>query len=146
MDDKLTLRQGLEQFHANYQDQLSHEKRGLSSAAQAFFRSHDIAHVLFGCDISLYGEGTVKIWTIFGTSLGFWQHLKEYQVVNAFELAKNFGFRQLLTNLLKLLFSIPVIILRAKRMNRRWPWANFDAYLDTPIAEIREEFNIRILT
>lgn len=67
----ITLRQGLEMFHKENKDYLSHDKEGISSKAKAFFMSHDIAHVLFGCDISLFGEGSVKIWTIFGTTLRF---------------------------------------------------------------------------
>jgi hypothetical protein len=48
--------------------------------------------VLFGCDISLFGEGSVKIWTIFGTTLGFWNHITAYKKANAYELSKNFSF------------------------------------------------------
>ncbi|MBN4059560.1 hypothetical protein JYT35_00405 [Acidimicrobium ferrooxidans] len=36
----------------------------LSVDAQEFFRNHDIAHVVFGCDASIVGEAKVKIWSI----------------------------------------------------------------------------------
>lgn len=145
MEDSITLRQGLEIFHKEYKDHLSHHEKGISSEAQVFFRSHDIAHVLFGCDISLYGEGAVKIWTIFGTSLGFWKHITAYQTANAFELSKNFTLVHILKNIFKFLFSIPIIIIRAKRMHKTWDWARFEPYLNRPISEIRKEFNIKIL-
>lgn len=145
MEDSITLRKGLEIFHEAYKDHLSHYKKELSNEAQAFFRSHDIAHVLFGCDISLYGEGAVKIWTIFGTSLGFWQHITAYRAANAFELSKSFTLVHIVTNIFRLLFSIPVIIIRTKRMHKKWDWAKFEPYLDTPIVEIRKEFNIKVL-
>ena len=145
MEDTITLRQGLEKFHTEYKNHLSHEKKGISSEAQAFFRSHDIAHVLFGCDISLYGEGTVKIWTIFGTTLGFWKHLSGYQDANALDLSKNFTVPHVLSNIFKFLSSIPIVIIRAKRMHKPWPWTDFESYLDTPISEIRKEFNIKVL-
>ena len=32
-------------------------------------RCHDAAHVIFGCDTTLPGEATVKIWTTFGTTM-----------------------------------------------------------------------------
>ena len=48
----ITLRQGLEQFHKKNEEYLSHNKNGISSEAKTFFQSHDIAHVLFGCDIT----------------------------------------------------------------------------------------------
>ena len=146
MGNNLTLRQGLANFHCEYKSHLSHNKIGTSKEAQSFFRSHDIAHVLFGCDISLYGEGSVKIWTIFGTTLGFWKHITGYQDANAFDLSKNFTVVHVAKNIFKFLVSIPTIILRAKRMFKPWNWAEFERYLDMPISEIREEFNIQVLT
>lgn len=140
-----TLREELEIFHRENKAYLSHHKKGISEEAKAFFRSHDIAHVLFGCDISLYGEGAVKIWTIFGTTLGFWNHIRGYNEANAFELAKHFGPFHILKNIFTLLFAIPTIIYRAKNMNKPWPWAAYETYLDQPIDQIRNEFNIQIL-
>lgn len=144
-DTNMTLRQGLEKFHRENEEYLSHEKEGVSPEAKAFFKSHDAAHVLFGCDISLFGEGAVKIWTIFGTTLGFWKHFKGYQDANAYELSKEFNFIHVLKHIFKFLFSIPILIFRAKRMNKPWPWTGFDSYLDMPIADIRKEFNIQVL-
>lgn len=145
MEGNITLRQGLEKFRNEYKERLRHEKRDASMEAKAFFESHDIAHVLFGCDITLYGEGSVKIWTIFGTTLGFWNHLKGYQDANAFALAKDFSILHILKNIFKFLIAIPIIIIRAKQMSKPWNWVGFEQYLDTPISEIREEFNIKIL-
>jgi len=145
MESSITLRQGLDNFRNEYQDYLSHTQKEISEEARAFFTSHDVAHVLFACDISLYGEGSVKIWTIFGTTLGFWKHLTGYQEANAFELATHFTFMHVVKNIFKFLSSIPRLIISARRMYKPWPWADFDAYLDTPIVEIREEFNIKVL-
>ena len=144
-NQNITLREGLELFRKENEPYLSHNKTETSDEAKAFFHSHDIAHVLFGCDISLFGEGAVKIWTIFGTNLGFWNHLRGYQDANALELSKSFGFIHILKNILVLIASIPVIIVRATKMNKPWPWSEFDSYMDTPIEEIRREFNIKVL-
>ena len=145
MEERITLRQGLEKFHNDHKELLSQNKMGISNEARAFFKSHDIAHVLFSCDISLYGEGSVKIWTIFGTTLGFWKHIKGYRDAGAFELSKHFTPAHAVKNIFKFLSSIPLLIIRAKGMHKLWPWAEFEAYLDTPISEIRREFNIKIL-
>ena len=145
MENGMTLRQGLEKFHKEYEEHLHHNKKGISIEAKNFFKSHDVAHVLFGCDISLYGEGSVKIWTIFGTTLGFWKHINGYQEANALELAKKFSFLHVMMNIFKFLFSIPLLIIRAKQMHKPWPWKEFDPYLDTPISAIRKEFNIKVL-
>jgi len=145
MESYITLRQGLEKFRNEYKDHLSHNKDDSSNEAKAFFESHDIAHVLFGCDITLYGEGAVKIWTIFGTTLGFWKHIRGYQDANAFELSKNFTLVHIVKNIFRFLFSIPIIIIRAKQMHKKWDWTEFEPYLDTSISEIRKEFNIKVL-
>lgn len=140
----MTLRQGLSNFRANYKEHLTHDKTDLSKEVKAFFESHDIVHVLFDCDISLYGEGCVKIWTIFGTTLGFRGHLTGYKAANAFKLSQNFTFVHFMKNIFKFLVSIPNIIISAKRMTKPWDWAGFENYLDIPLADIRKEFNIRL--
>lgn len=145
MDTGITLRQGLDRFRSQYKDHLSHSKNDISEEAKAFFESHDIAHVLFGCDISLYGEGSVKIWTIFGTTLGFWSHIRGYQDANAFQLSKDFTLLHIVNHIFKFLFSIPKIITRARQMSKPWNWTGFDQYLDRPIIDIRKEFNIKVL-
>ncbi len=143
-ENKTTLRQGLEKFYVEYMDYHSHTTAGISNEVKAFFKSHDIAHVLFGCDISLLGEGSVKIWTIFGTTLGFWNHLRLYRKANAFRLSKSFTFSHVVKNIFKFLLSIPILIIRAKKMHKPWPWSGFEPYMDMPIAEIRKEFNIKV--
>lgn len=145
MESNITLRQGLKNFRNEYKDHLSHDKDDSSKEAKVFFESHDVAYVLFGCDISLYGESVVKIWTIFGTTLGFWNHIRGYQDANAFALSKNFTLLHIVKNIFNFLVAIPKIIIRAKQMSKPWNWVGFEHYLDTPISKIREEFNIKIL-
>lgn len=150
---QVTLRMGLEQFYRDHDGELGHTELGPAGLSltetestdevSAFFRSHDIAHVLFGCDISLLGEGSVKIWTIFGTTLGLWDHVRLYKKADALGLSQNFTLSHVATHLPRLLLSIPRLILRARRMSRPWPWSDFEPYLDVPISEIRREFNIR---
>lgn len=142
----ITLREGLQKFYQEYDSHLSHKKEGLPDDVKSFFLSHDITHVLFGCDISLYGEGSVKIWTIFGTTLGFLNHIRAYKKANAYELARNFTFIHAIANIFKLFIAIPSLIIRAKQMYKPWPWTGFEDYLDVPISKIRTEFNIRVLS
>ncbi|MEM7161193.1 MAG: hypothetical protein AAF487_02020, partial [Bacteroidota bacterium] len=98
----MTLGEALEEFYRDNEVHLSHNSADLSDEVRSFFKSHDIAHVIFGCNISLFGEGAVKIWTIFGTSLGFWNHLSDYKKASAFRLAEQFIWYQELGNALKL--------------------------------------------
>jgi ubiquinone biosynthesis protein Coq4 len=143
MDTTITLQQGLEQFQAKNQKYFS--KRNTSAKVEEFLRNHDVAHVVFGCDTSLYGEGVVKIWTTFGTTLSFWKVPGGYYEVNAFHLFRRYSFRHIMNNILRFLCSIPKTIFRAKRMSKPWPFSNYQSYLDKSISEIRTEFNIQIL-
>jgi len=140
MGKKLTLQEGLDAFNKKNAKYFS--DRDTSEEAKEFFRCHDIAHVVFGCDTSIYGEGVVKIWTVFGTSLGFWKHITGYQEADAFALFGMYSWGHVAKNLLGLFISIPSIIIRAKRMSKLWHWSDFERYMDTPIDKIREEFNI----
>lgn len=144
-DDRATLRQAVQAFRERNAEHLSHTEEWVSSEARVFFEAHDVAHVLFDCDISLFGEGAVKIWTLFGTDLGFWGHITGYREASAFELSRHFGVSHAISNTIKLLPSIPLIIVRAKRMRKLWPWMGFERHLDTPILDIREEYQIDVL-
>ena len=80
MDDATTLQQGLEVFHKKNKKYFP--ARPQLAEGRAFLESHDVAHVVFGCDTSIYGEGVVKIWTTFGTTLDFWKVVGGYNEVN----------------------------------------------------------------
>lgn len=143
MENNITLKQGLESFrrkNAKYFTILN-----LSEEGKLFLDGHDVAHVVFGCDVTMYGEGIVKIWTTFGTNLGFWEVTKGYNNARAFSLARKFSIGHVFKNIFNLLAHIPLVIIRSKQMNKRWPFNEYQPYLDTPISEIRKEFNIRVL-
>lgn len=143
MTDQITLQQGLDVFQEKNKKYFS--TRPMSDEAKAFLSSHDIAHVVFGCDTTLYGEGVVKVWTTFGTSLGFWKVIHGYNEVNAFQLFRAYSFRHILGNILRFLRVIPTVILRSRQMKKSWTWSDYQPYLDKPIADIRREFNIRVV-
>lgn len=140
MKSEITLREGFERFNKKNAKYFS--DRDTSEEATEFFRGHDIAHVVFGCDTSFFGEGVVKIWTVFGTSLGFWKHISGYQEADAFSLFRMYSPGHIAKNLLRLLVTIPTVIIRAKRMSKPWNWSDFESYMDVPLGKIREEFNI----
>ena len=82
MTKKITLQQGLDIFQEKNMKYFS--ERPMSYKAKTFLASHDIAHVVFGCDTTIYGEGVVKVWTTFGTTLGFWKVVGGYNDANAY--------------------------------------------------------------
>ena len=140
MERDLTLKEALGKFHRKNSSIISDTE--ILNDAEIFYNCHDIAHVVFGCDTSLRGEGIVKLWTIFGTTLGFVNHVKEYADANAFEMFRKYSLRHVLANVLKIVVIAPVVITRAHKMKKKWSWASNDKYLDISINEIRKEFNI----
>lgn len=143
MKDNITLKEGLNIFYKKNRKYFSEKK--MSQKGETFIRCHDIAHVVFNCDTSIYGEGVVKIWTTFGTTMSFWEVTKGYRDVSAFELSRKYSFGHVVKNIFRLLVVIPKVIFRAKRMNKPWPFSNYDNYLNTPIAAIRKEYIIQVL-
>ena len=143
MTKKITLQEGLNKFQEKHEQYFS--DRPMSEEAKSFLLSHDIAHVVFGCNTSIYGEGVVKIWTTFGSDLGFWKVTKGYKAVNAYSLAKEYSFGHVVKNIGQFLLTIPKTILRSRQMSKPWTGSNYQPYLNKPISEIRKEFNIKII-
>ncbi len=140
MEKDTTLREAFGKFHRKNSQVISDTE--VLNDTEKFFNCHDIAHVVFGCDTTLRGEGIVKLWTIFGTTLGFADHIKEYDEASAFELFKKYSLKHILVNIAKLIIVAPVVIIRAYKMKKKWPWSSYDKYLDISIYQIRKEFNI----
>ncbi|MEM9302304.1 MAG: Coq4 family protein [Pseudomonadota bacterium] len=139
-----TLREGLSAYYQANAAVFS--DREAAPEVAEFFRCHDAAHVVFGCDTSLYGEGILKIFTIFGTTLGFWKHLSAYSEASAFSLFRQYRITHLARHILRLLAYAPRAVLNARRMSQPWPWSDYGRYLDRSIEEIRREFNIQVVS
>lgn len=114
----------------------------LPEDARQLFHNHDIAHVVFGCDTSLVQEGMVDLWTIFGSTVGLRAYLSYMKTDEAKQVLRDVGLGRALWATLKALPRLAGVIVRARRMTRKWPWTDHDAYLDRPLVEIREEFGI----
>lgn len=142
-DSESTLRQGVERLCM--QNAAFFSERDTSPEAQEFFRCHDTAHVVFGCDTSLFGEGALKLFTIFGTTLGFWKHVFAYREVDAFTLFRQYGGRHIAKNGFLLILNVPRIVIRARQMRKPWPWSDHEEYLDKSIIDIRNEYRIRVV-
>ena len=137
-----TLEEGLAEYYASHAD-LTPE-RGMSPAAQEFFRCHDAAHVVFGCTTTLVDEGIVKIWSFFGTTEGF-KLLRGYRLAESQEIYERLAWDQIANATLRLMGAVPVVIWRSLRMRKRWPWYEIDSYRATPLAVIRREFGIELV-
>ena len=121
------------------------EARNPLGAAAEFFRCHDTAHVVFGCSTSLAGEALADAWTLFGTTVTVRQFLGFLKIEEHQDIMAKVGWWRALITFLR---SVPLFLqvaLRGLRMTSKWPWSDFDSYRDDSLAEIRRQFNIRVV-
>jgi hypothetical protein len=141
-DTLLTFEQGLAEYYASRGGLV--QGRGISPAAREFFRCHDAAHVVFGCDTTLVEEAMVKMWSFFGTTAGL-ALVRGYRLAESQEIYERIGWRETIATALRSAGVLPRVIWRAARMRKRWPWSEFAPYRPAPLAEIRREFGIVIV-
>jgi hypothetical protein len=141
-DSSVTLAEGLSEYYASREGLVS--GRGVSPAAAEFFRCHDAAHVVFACDTTLLNEMVVKIWSFFGTTGGFGL-LRDYRLPESQEIYETLVWSDIARVSLRAVVLVPLVIVRARRMRKRWPWSEFGGYLSVPLAEIRREFGIELV-
>ncbi len=137
-----TLREGLSEYYASQAGLVT--GRGGSDSAREFFRCHDAAHVVFGCSTTLTNEAVVKIWSFFGTTAGL-SLLRDYRSSESKEIYEQIEWSDIPKTALRSVVSVPRVAIRCGRMHKRWPWHDFDAYLDVALVDIRDEFGIAIV-
>lgn len=107
---------------------------------------HDAIHVLFGCPTNLFGEIIAHVWTAFGTTM----KVRDMHRVNRHDdhrkVLAGIGHRRLLRTWLCSLPRIAATLIRAMRMQCRWPAEDYRAYLDQRLCDLRENFAIRLPT
>lgn len=138
----LTLEEGLREYYASRKGLVG--GRVVSPAAREFFRCHDAAHVVFGCSTTLLNEAIVKLWSLFGTTAGL-SLLRAYRLPESNEVYEQLERREIVHTAMRSLTIVPRVLWRCARMRKRWPWAEFEKYLDVPLVEIRREFGIQPL-
>jgi hypothetical protein len=67
-DSDLTLREGLAEYYEGHPGLFRPSQ--LTKDSARFFRSHDVAHVVFGLDTTLTDEALADAWTLLGTDVG----------------------------------------------------------------------------
>lgn len=142
LEAKLTLAQGIAEYHRRNPNLIRGDR--LSAEAREFFRCHDAAHVIFGCDTTLSGEAAVKLASLFGTTAGF-AVLKGYRLHESVNIYRQLRLRDILRTMAASLVIVPTALMRCARQNKRWPWSDFSVHLDRPLCELRSEYGIRVV-
>lgn len=140
-DTSQTLAEGVAEYYQR--NPTLAKERDLSPEAQAFFRCHDTAHVVFGCNTSLPHEAVVKLSSIFGTTGGF-SVLKGYRLHESISIYKQLALRDIVSTFLQSIIIVPRTVYRCLHQHKRWPWEQFAEYQDVPLGKLRAEFGIRV--
>jgi len=138
-----TLRVALNEYYNANKSLL--QPTELKSDVAALFRQHDAGHVVFGCDTSLRGETLIDTWTIFATTAGFRGYMQYFKHAEVNQIFADVGYWQIFVEFVKCVPSVFRVLLRSLKMTKRWPWADFEDYLDQPLSSIREQYNIKVV-
>lgn len=136
-----TLAEALAEYYALHPEL----KRGdaLSPDAKAFFQSHDVVHVIYGCGTSMPDEAVVKLASLFGTSGGF-SILRGYRLHESLDIYRRLPLGSTLVALLASPYIVVRTLWRCARQHARWPWSDHAQYMQTPLRELRARFRIAV--
>ncbi len=143
IDSVQSLQEGIDEYYACNAFLL--DPTGLPPEVSTLFRQHDAGHVLFGCDTSLRGETLIDTWTILGTTAGLRGYLQYFRYPQVNQIFKAVGPWVIFVESLKCSPDVARVFWRSYRMNCRWPWSEYELYLDRPLCDLRQQFNIRIV-
>jgi hypothetical protein len=113
-------------------------------------KSHDISHIIYGCNTSYMGEFKVQMWNNYGST--------NTNPKIPFKTVKSKDFKIILQLVLPTsLFSYAfwhvrefasfwnTIRKQTKNMSKKWVYGDEEKYMKKTIAEIRQEYNILII-
>jgi hypothetical protein len=141
-DCSLTLREGLREYYAANPTLVDPEQA--SDEGAKFFRRHDACHVIFGTTTGLVDEALTDAWTLLGSDVTLKQYAEFAKLNEAREVLQEIGVSGFAKASLFGLPHVPTVWRRARRMQKKWPWAGVDALLERPLAELRREFGIAV--
>jgi hypothetical protein len=142
-DTRMTLRQGLAEYFRQSGGLM--EPSELPADLGLGLRSHDVAHVVFGCDTTLLGEVVLVRWSLFGITGSIRPYLiglRRRETRGLFRAALA-AFRPAM--FWRMVKFATMAVVRSLRMRERWPFEDYAQYLDQPLCELRERFGIRVL-
>ena len=116
---------------------------------QKTMKSHDVCHIVFGCNTALLGEFRVELFTAFGTNLSGSEYRKLVSnpkvLGEPLDIAKRIGYLKVLKLMLFNSFELVRIPYLCSKMNRKWPVFSEDEFMNQTVGEIRENFGFRLI-
>lgn len=142
-DSTQTLREGIAEYYAFNEGLLDPD--ALPPGCEELFRQHDAGHVVFGCDTSYRGETRIDTWTVMATTAGLRGLMEYFKYPQVNQIFDDVGRFTIMMESCKAVPDIWRVFRRSRRMTAKWPWDRFEKYLDRPLKDLREEFNIQVI-
>lgn len=142
-DCKLTLREAIDEFYEVNSNIFSPPEP--ETIWTELLVHHDVGHVFFGVNTSVLDEAAGDYWTMFGSNLSIKEYIDYANTPEGKALIKAIGFVDIVRSLflgLPLLFKT---FFRSRKMTRKWQTRSYEQYMDTPLGEVRDIFNLKIL-
>ena len=140
--DTLTLAQAFK-IHYEINPQFMPWYDAKSSILQKMMKSHDLSHIIYGCDTTMLGEMQVQFWNSFGSKVP--KNFKDFTSAvtdkETREILTPAGLFPFFLNNLPEIWRVRKL---AKSMSKKWVFFDEERYMNTTIGDIRKEFNIVI--
>jgi hypothetical protein len=140
-DSTQTLAEAVVEYYAA--NSALKRSEALSPRARAFFRSHDVVHVVYGCSTTMSDEAVVKLVSLFGTTAGI-SVLRGYMLYESLDVYRKLPLRSTLVAVFIAPYLVLRTIWRCVHQQAKWPWDNHQQYMHTPLRELRAQFGIRV--
>lgn len=137
-----TLREALEEYRSYNKEILNYKNEDESNF---FFVSHDVCHVLFGCNTNLEDEAITDTWTIFGSDVSLKKFYRFTKLEGHQEIIKEVGLLGVIKTFFRSIPRIIKVIFRSRKMKTKWKWDKYEVYMEDKLFEIRKNFKIEIV-
>ena len=142
-DCPLTLREGLDEYFAGIPDLITEDNA--SPEIARLFRHHDIGHVVFGCDTTLRGEPLADTWCVMGTTVTLREYMRYAELPETRQIFREAGILRVAWISLVMLPDVLRAVWCCLRMPKKFPYWDPEPWMDTPLAELRREFGVRVV-
>jgi len=139
-----TLAEGLQEYYRANCGRIF-PLSSMAPDSAAFFRSHDICHVLFGLTTSAEDEALVDTRILLGSTVKSRDYFKSYySVPEVRQVFDDVGFMPLFVATLRAIPRMLRALLTSWRVPKKWPWQPPEDYLSRTLAELRTEYGIQV--
>lgn len=113
---------------------------------RTLLHGHDLIHIVYGADTSLWGENCAELITMLKTDFGAWNYLQFWnspqgrKTVNRF--VRMLGIGRILLALAMLPVALVYVLFRTRRQTQTFPFYEYIGDTKTSIEDIRSKYNI----